>query len=99
MRAIQKIQTCIENFPESVDAQVLARLILSLQAEADLSSSDLYKLNAQHFDWAIELLRDWRIDRFYRGRQSRLTLTAHPLGSVEHEKFFMEPISLYPSLT
>ena len=78
MRAIQKIQTFIEHFPESVDAQVLARLILSLQAEADLSSSDLYKLNAQHFDWAMELLRDWRIDRFYRGRAKPFNLDSTP---------------------
>ncbi len=68
MRAIQKIQKFIELSPESVDAQALAHLILSLQAEADLSSSDLNKLNAEHFDLAIELLRDWRIDRFYKGR-------------------------------
>ena len=55
MRAIQKIQTFIESSPESVDAQALVRLILSLQAEAELSSSDLYKLNAEHFDLAMEL--------------------------------------------
>jgi len=78
MRAIQKIQTFIESFPESVDAQALARLILSLQAEADLSSSDLYKLNAEHFDWAMELLRDWRIDRFYRGRARAFDLDSTP---------------------
>jgi len=68
MRAIQKIQKFIELSPESVDAQALAHLILSLQAEADLSSSDLYKLSTEHFDLAMELLRDWRIDRFYKGR-------------------------------
>jgi hypothetical protein len=78
MRAIPKIQTFIESFPESVDAQALARLILSLQAEAELSSSDLYKLNAEHFDWAMELLRDWRIDRFYRGRAKAFNLDSTP---------------------
>ncbi len=78
MRAIQKIQTFIESFPESVDAQALARLILWLQAEAELSSSDLYKLNAEHFDWAMELLRDWRIDRFYRGRAKAFNLDSTP---------------------
>jgi len=78
MRAIQKIQTFIESFPESVDAQALARLILSLQAEAHLCLSDLYKLNAEHFDWAMELLRDWRIDRFYRGRARAFNLDSTP---------------------
>jgi hypothetical protein len=78
MRAIQKIETFVESSPESVDAQALVRLILSLQAEAELSSSDLYKLNAEHFDWAKELLRDWRIDRFYRGRAKAFNLDSTP---------------------
>lgn len=74
MRAIQKIQGFIESSPGSIDAQALSRLILSLKAEAELSSSDLYKLNAVHFDWAMELLRDWRIDRFYRGSAKAFNL-------------------------
>ena len=78
MRAIQKIETFVESSPESVDAQALVRLILSLQAEAELSSSDLYKLNAEHFDLAMELLRDWRIDRFYRGRAKAFNLDRTP---------------------
>ena len=78
MRAIQKIETFVESSPESVDAQALVRLILSLQAEAELSSSDLYKLNAEHFDLAMELLRDWRIDRFYRGRAKAFNLDSTP---------------------
>jgi hypothetical protein len=78
MRAIQKIETFVESSPESVDAQALVRLILSLQAEAELSSSDLYKLNTEHFDLAMELLRDWRIDRFYRGRAKAFNLDSTP---------------------
>ena len=78
MRAIQKIETFVESSPESVDAQALVRLILSLQAEAELSSSDLYKLNAEHFDLAMELLRDWRIDRFYRGSAKAFNLDITP---------------------
>ena len=78
MRAIQKIETFVESSPESVDAQALVRLILSLQAEAELNSSDLYKLNAEHFDLAMELLRDWRIDRFYRGRAKAFNLDRTP---------------------
>jgi len=53
-------------------------LILSLQAEADLSLSDLYKLNAEHFDLAMELLRDWRIDRFYKGRAKAFNRDSTP---------------------
>jgi len=78
MLAIQKIETFVESSPESVDAQALVRLILSLQAEAELSSSDLYKLNTEHFDLAMELLRDWRIDRFYRGRAKAFNLDSTP---------------------
>ena len=78
MRAIQKIQTFIECSPESVDAQALAQLILSLQAEADLSLSDLYKLNTENFDLAMELLRDWRIDRFYKGRAKAFNRDSTP---------------------
>jgi hypothetical protein len=30
--------------------------------------------NAEHFDLAMELLRDWRIDRFYKGRARAFNL-------------------------
>jgi len=53
-------------------------LILSLQAEAHLCLSDLYKLNAEHFDLAMELLRDWRIDRFYKGRAKAFNRDSTP---------------------
>ena len=68
MRAIKKVKKIIEHSPESTTGLVYSRLILSLEAEEDLRIKELYKLNAHDFELALELMKDWRIDRFYIGK-------------------------------
>ena len=68
MRSIKKVKKIIEHSPESTTGLVYSRLILSLEAEEDLRIKELYKLNAHDFELALELMKDWRIDRFYIGK-------------------------------
>ena len=68
MRAIKKVKKFIEHSPESTTGLVYSRLILSLEAEEDFRIKELYKLNAHDFELALELMKDWRIDRFYIGK-------------------------------
>lgn len=68
MRAIKKARKAIELDPTSVTASTFAKLILSLENESDFSLKSLYQLNLDDFNLAIEVMRDWRLDRYYAGK-------------------------------
>jgi hypothetical protein len=68
MRAIKKIKHIIEKNPQDKSAQIFSRLITSLAEEADFSLKELYELNSNEFQLALEVLEEWRLDRFYMGK-------------------------------
>ena len=67
MRAIKKVKKFIERSPNSTEGITFAKLILALESDQVFPVTELYKLNSDDFDLVIELLKDWRIDRFYIG--------------------------------
>jgi len=77
MPAIKKVKKISEHSPESTTGLVYSRLILSLEAEEDFSIKELYKLNTHDFELAIELMKDWRIDRFYIGKAKAFDMATH----------------------
>lgn len=68
MRAIESLPRYLAQHPDDACAEVLARLPGTLAREERLLLSDLYKLDWDGFQLAIEMLRDWRIDRYYANR-------------------------------
>jgi hypothetical protein len=56
---------------------IYARLILALESGHEFAVKDLYKLDLDDFDLAIELMRDWRIDRFYIGKAKAFDSATH----------------------
>lgn len=68
MRSIKQVKKIIEADPQSDVGQTFAKLILSLETEQSFPMQSLYALNAKDFDLAIEVLKDWRLDRFYIGK-------------------------------
>jgi hypothetical protein len=68
MNAIKKARKLIETKPESLQAQLISKLVLSLESESTISLSELYQLDIKHFDLAIEILKEWRLDRYYLGK-------------------------------
>ena len=68
MRAFKKIRRLIETDPLSQEARVLAALVTAMESDTAFSVKDLYTLDEKHFDMAIELLGDWRLDRYYLGK-------------------------------
>ena len=77
MRAIKKARRLILNQPQTLAAQTLSRLILSLENETEFSISDLYQLDLKEFDLAINLLEEWRLDRFYEGKAKLFDVSMH----------------------
>ena len=53
----------------------LARLVLSLASEEPFKLADLYTLNEEHFELAIDMLNEWRLDRYYMGKAKLFDLS------------------------
>jgi len=68
MRAIKKIKRIIEKNPQDKTSQIFSKLIACLAEELDFSIKDLYELDSTEFHLAIEVLQEWRLDRFYMGK-------------------------------
>lgn len=68
MKAIQDIRRYLNDHADTPSAELLSRLPVTLSREGTLALSDLYDLDWESFELAIELLRDWRIDRYYAGQ-------------------------------
>ena len=68
VKAIHDIRRYLSDHSDSPSAKVLSRLPATLSKEESLVLSDLYALDWESFELAIDLLRDWRIDRYYAER-------------------------------
>ena len=68
MRAIKQARKMIEQDPSQKSAKILAQLVLALESDAEFKLSELYDLRHDDFQLAIEVLKDWRLDRYYEGK-------------------------------
>lgn len=68
MRSFKKVKRLIEANPQSPAAQTFSKLILSLETEQAFPMQTIYALGTSDFDLAIEVMKDWRLDRFYIGK-------------------------------
>jgi len=68
LNAIKQIRKYIEKDPSTESARALAELAAALAEEREYSLAELYRLNYEEFNLAIELLKDWRLDRYYAAR-------------------------------
>jgi hypothetical protein len=68
MRAIKKIKHTIEQNPQDQASQIFSNLIKSLAEEVDFSIKNLYLLKTSDFQLAMEILQEWRLDRYYMGK-------------------------------
>lgn len=68
MRAIKKVRLIIAQEPLNETAQIFARLISSLVDEVNFPLKDLYQLESTDFQLAMDILQEWRLDRYYMGK-------------------------------
>ena len=80
MQAIQKVRLLMAKKPQAPTAQIFARLITSLVEERDFSAKDLYTLNTPDFQLAMEVLQEWRLDRYYMGKAKTFDMTKQALS-------------------
>jgi len=68
MNALKKARKFIEKDPANPAAQTLSSLVLALGAKRDFPIADIYELDLDHFNLAMEILQEWRLDRYYAGK-------------------------------
>jgi hypothetical protein len=75
MNAIKKTRKLIEANPATETARTLARLVRALESEEAFALGDLYKLDYERFALAIDVLKEWRLDRYYMGKAKLLDIS------------------------
>ena len=68
MNEIQKARRLIEANPLTNAAKTLAALVRALESEEKFDLTDLYKLSYDDFNLSIDILKEWRLDRYYSGK-------------------------------
>jgi len=73
MRAIKKARKLIELDPSTAAAKAMTALILALETDADFKLKQLYDLQMKDFELMIEVMKDWRLDRYYEGKAKAIS--------------------------
>ena len=68
MHAIKAVRKRIEKDSGTESSRILMNLVKALGEEAEFPLGDLYRLDYESFEAALDLLRDWRLDRYYASR-------------------------------
>jgi len=68
MLAIKKACKLIEASPESAAANALSSLIIALESENEFALNAIYKLPLPEFELAMDILKEWRLDRYYMSK-------------------------------
>lgn len=68
MRAIKKVRKQITSKPTNESSLTLAELVLCLEEEKSFDLKKLYELKMDDFELALEVLKEWRLDRYYEGK-------------------------------
>ena len=83
MHAIKEARKFIERNPSGPSAKTLSRLVLALECEDEFRIADIYELDLDRFNLALEILREWRLDRYFAGK-AKLLDTAAQVSSLAH---------------
>jgi hypothetical protein len=65
---IKKARRLIEADPQTDTAKTLASLVRALESDEQFNLGDLYKLSFDDFHLAMDVLKEWRLDRYYSGK-------------------------------
>lgn len=75
MRALKKARKLIEKHHGKPSADIVSRLVLALESDTPFPLSDLYKLDYDDFGLAMEVMAEWRLDRYYTSKAVLLDLS------------------------
>lgn len=85
MRALKQARKLIEKKPESQAARTLSSLVVALESEAPFALHSLYQLDYDDFEVAMDLIKEWRLDRYYASKLRLLDLSVQ-VGEMSQAK-------------
>lgn len=68
MLALKKARKLISENPTSKEAHTLSYLIVALEMGHEFLLSELYKLSYNHFELALDVIKEWRLDRYHASK-------------------------------
>ena len=74
MKAIKKIRRQIIEHPDARESRTFVRLVLALESEQEFRLQELYELDHALFRIALDLLDEWRLDRYYTSKGQLLDI-------------------------
>lgn len=86
MRALKQARKLIEKKPESPAAQALSTLVVALESETPFTLQTLYQLDYDDFELALDVLKEWRLDRYYSSKVRLLDLSVQVEAMREDDK-------------
>jgi hypothetical protein len=85
MRALKKARKLIEANPQKSRAQTLSALVVALETETPFALQTLYQLDYDDFELALEVIKEWRLDRYYSSKVRLLDLSVQ-VGNLQAEQ-------------
>nr|WP_315430114.1 hypothetical protein [uncultured Albidiferax sp.] len=88
MNAIKQAQRFISRNPGHEDTKTLTQLVLSLESHDAFPLEELYQLDLEQFDLALDILKEWRLERYYAGKSKLfdMALQLQNLAQAESKK-------------
>jgi hypothetical protein len=88
MLALKKARKLIEKQPDSAAAKTLSALVVALETDKPFALGGLYLLNYDDFGLALELMAEWRLDRYYarKGRLLDLSVQVEEMPAVTDDQ-------------
>lgn len=85
MNALKEAKKLIAKDPFKTSAQTLADLVLSLESSEPFHLERLYGLDLDDFDLAVQIVKEWRLDRYYAGKAKLydVAVQAQEMGKSE----------------
>lgn len=68
MNAYDVAKRLLQQRPQDADTSRLARFLLALESEQACALNELYEMRLKNFELALEILREWRLARYYSGK-------------------------------
>jgi hypothetical protein len=76
MRALKQARKRIEQDPASPNSVLLTRLVLAIEGQGPFEVKDLYELDFDAFDLALQILNEWRLDRHFSAKFRLMDMAA-----------------------
>lgn len=69
MNTLKKIEKRLLKNPDEISSQVFMDLIRALYQKENFNLAAIYDLDYDDFELALDVLKDWRLDRFTKTKE------------------------------